>query len=86
MAIWTEISQRYDLNFIELPETCGEVALEANRNAARSRSACIAAWCARSRPGAHGTVVYGRADMPDDFAYIVAKALDEQQHLLQWKH
>jgi len=32
-----------------------------------------------------GTVVYGRADMPDDFAYVVAKAMDEQQHLLQWK-
>jgi len=33
-----------------------------------------------------GTVVYGRADMPEDFAYIVAEALNEQQHLLQWKH
>jgi len=31
-----------------------------------------------------GTVVYGRADMPDDFAYAVAKALDEQQQLFQW--
>jgi TRAP-type uncharacterized transport system substrate-binding protein len=33
-----------------------------------------------------GTVVYGRADMPDKFAYDVAKALDEQQGLLQWSH
>ncbi len=33
-----------------------------------------------------GTVVYGRDDMPDDFAYAVAKAIDEQQDLLQWKH
>ena len=33
-----------------------------------------------------GTVVYGRDVMPDDFAYAVAKAMDEQQHLLQWKH
>jgi TRAP-type uncharacterized transport system substrate-binding protein len=24
--------------------------------------------------------------MPDDFAYTVAKALDEQQSLLQWAH
>jgi len=31
-----------------------------------------------------GTVVYGRADMPDGFAYLVAKALDEQQDLFQW--
>ena len=33
-----------------------------------------------------GTVIYGRADMPDGFAYDVAKAMDEQQHLLQWRH
>jgi uncharacterized protein len=33
-----------------------------------------------------GTVVYGRDDMPDDFAYDVARALDEQQQLLQWRH
>jgi TRAP-type uncharacterized transport system substrate-binding protein len=31
-----------------------------------------------------GTVIYGRDDMPDDFAYTLARALDEQQHLLQW--
>jgi hypothetical protein len=25
-------------------------------------------------------------DMPDDFAYLVARALDEHQDLLQWSH
>jgi TRAP-type uncharacterized transport system substrate-binding protein len=34
----------------------------------------------------NGTVVYGRTDMPDDFAYILAKALDEHQDLLNWSH
>jgi len=33
-----------------------------------------------------GTVIYGRTDMPDDFAYAVAKALDEQQDLFQWSN
>ena len=33
-----------------------------------------------------GHAVFGRADMPDDFAYLVAKALDEHQDLLQWTH
>jgi len=33
-----------------------------------------------------GTVIYCRADTPDDFAYIVAHAMDEQQQLLQWSH
>jgi TRAP-type uncharacterized transport system substrate-binding protein len=31
-----------------------------------------------------GTAIYGRADMPASFAYLVAKALDEQQDLFQW--
>jgi uncharacterized protein len=31
-----------------------------------------------------GNVIYGRTDMPDDFAYTLAKALDEHQDLLQW--
>ena len=33
-----------------------------------------------------GTAIYGRDDMPEDFAYAVAKAIDEQQQLLQWTH
>lgn len=32
-----------------------------------------------------GTAVYGTDDMPDEFAYVVAKELDEQ-HRLQWEH
>ena len=43
---------------------------------------------AQTRPiktlGRTGTVIYGRDDMPDDFAYTLAKAMDEQQELLQW--
>jgi TRAP-type uncharacterized transport system substrate-binding protein len=33
-----------------------------------------------------GTVVYGRDDMPEEFAYDLAKAMDLQQHLLHWTH
>ena len=33
-----------------------------------------------------GHAVYGRDDMPDSFAYAVAKALDEHQDLLPWSH
>src|SRR5262249_29902158 len=33
-----------------------------------------------------GHAVYTRADVPDAFAYAVAKALDEQQQLFQWSH
>jgi uncharacterized protein len=34
----------------------------------------------------NGTVIYGRTDMPDDFAYTLAKALDEHRELLEWTH
>jgi TRAP-type uncharacterized transport system substrate-binding protein len=34
----------------------------------------------------NGTAVYGRTDMPDDFAYTLAKALDEHQDLFGWSH
>ncbi len=33
-----------------------------------------------------GTSIYGRTDMPEDFAYTLAKALDENQALLHWTH
>lgn len=34
--------------------------------------------------GRSGQAIFGRADMPDDFAYAVAKAMDEKQSLLKW--
>jgi len=33
-----------------------------------------------------GTALYGRDDMPDDFAYTLARAIDERQDLLQWSN
>ena len=34
----------------------------------------------------NGTVIYGRTDMPEEFAYTLAKALDEHRDLLEWTH
>jgi TRAP-type uncharacterized transport system substrate-binding protein len=34
--------------------------------------------------GTSGEAVYGRDDLPQQFAYDVAKALDEQHGLLKW--
>jgi uncharacterized protein len=34
--------------------------------------------------GRTGEAVYGRDDMPDDFACTLAKAIDEHKDLLQW--
>jgi TRAP transporter TAXI family solute receptor len=86
--IWTEISQKYDLNFIELPD---DLLAELAREGEQDRGIIPAGlYRGIERPiptvVRTGTAVYGRTDMPDDFAYIVAKAMDEQQQLLQWRH
>jgi para-nitrobenzyl esterase len=87
-SIWTEISQKFDLNFIELPD---DLLAELAREGEQERGTIPAGLyrgIVRPIPTVvrTGTVVYGRDDMPDDFAYDVAKALDEQQQLLQWRH
>ena len=86
--IWTEISQKFNLYFIELPE---ELLAKLARDGEQERGVIPAGlYRGIERPiptvVRTGTVIYGRADMPDDFAYTVAKAMDEQQQLLQWRH
>jgi TRAP-type uncharacterized transport system substrate-binding protein len=84
--IWYEESQRQDLVYLQLPEdllTKLALALDLERHdipvgLLRGLETPIHT-VART-----GTAVYGRADMPDKFAYLVAKALDEQQDLFEW--
>ena len=87
-SIWTEISQEQDLRFIELPD---DLLAELAREGEQQRGTIpVGLYPGVTRPiptvVRTGTVVYGRDDLPDAFAYDVAKALDEQQHLLQWRH
>jgi uncharacterized protein len=84
--IWYEASQKYDLRYIELPNDLltnlqkdydmlpGTIPLGLLRGVDRPIKTVTST----------GDAFYGRTDMPDDFAYAVAKAMDEQQHLLQW--
>ena len=86
--IWTEISQKFDLHFIQLPD---DLLTKLAREGEQERGTVPAGLYRgidRAIPTVvrTGTVVYGRADMPEDFAYIVARAMDEQQQLLQWRH
>jgi para-nitrobenzyl esterase len=87
-SIWTEISQKFDLNFIALPDDL--LAQLATEGEQERGTIPVGLYRGVVRPiptvVRTGTVIYGRDDMPDDFAYDVAKAMDEQQHLLQWKH
>ena len=86
--IWTEISQKFNLNFIELPDDL--LAKLAKDGDAERGIIPAGLYRGIERPiptiVRTGTAIYGRTDMPDDFAYLVAKAMDEQQQLLQWRH
>ena len=86
--IWYEASQRYDLRYLELPEPLlsklakdsdmqpGTIPLGLLRGVDRPIRTVVRT----------GIAIYGRSDMPDDFVYTVAKAIDEHQDLLQWSH
>jgi hypothetical protein len=87
-TVWTELAQNFDLTFIQLPEDLLSKLAKENEQ----QIVTIPLGLYRGIDHAIRTVartghsVYGRADMPDDFAYAVAKAMDEQQELLQWSH
>ena len=86
--IWTEISQRFDLNFLQLPDDLLDKLAREGEQERGTIPAGLYRGIDRPIPTMvrTGTAIYGRSDMPDDFAYIVAKAMDEQQQLLQWRH
>jgi len=86
--VWYEVSQRYDLTYLQLPEDLlAKIAKESDMERRDIPDGLLRGidhpipTVART-----GHAVYGREDMPDHFAYIVAKAMDEHQDLLQWAH
>ena len=86
--VWYEVSQKLDLRFVTLPRDL--LAKIAKENDMEFHDIPIGLLRGIDRPiptiARSGHVVFGRADMPDAFAYAVAKAMDEQQQLLQWTH
>ncbi len=82
--VWYELSQKSNLRFLQLPEDLLASMAKASEweigytpvNLMRGMDTPIRTIYTS------GTVVYGRADMPDQFAYDVARALDAQKRLL----
>ena len=86
--IWYEVSQKFDLNYLELaPDLRAKLAKDLYLE---QENIPLGLFRGVDRPiptvARTGTVIYGRTDMPDEFAYTLAKAMDEHQDLLQWTH
>jgi uncharacterized protein len=84
--LWYEISQKSDLRFLQLPDDL--LADLAKRYDWEIGDAPLGLLRGIDRPikslRSSGTVIYGRDDLPDQFAYDVARAMDEGKHLLIW--
>jgi TRAP transporter TAXI family solute receptor len=86
--VWYEVSQKYNLTYLQLPEDLLDALAAQNDLQRGSIPNGLLRGIDRPIPTVvrTGHVVFGRDDMPEDFAYLVAKALDEHQDLLQWSH
>ena len=87
-SIWTDICQKFDLTFIELPDDLLNILAVEGEQERGVIPPGLYRGVDREIPTVvrTGTVIYCRDDTPDDFAYDAAKAMDEQQQLLQWSH
>jgi TRAP transporter TAXI family solute receptor len=84
--IWYQLSQKYDLRYLNLDDTLLDKLAREQNMERRDIPEGLLRGVDRPIPtvGVHVEVIYGRDDMPDSFAYDVAKAIDEHQELLAW--
>jgi len=84
--MWYEISQRFDLTYLQLPEELlAKLAQSGEMERVNIPDGLLRGIEHPIPSVAHsGVAIYGRTDTPDDFAYTVARALDEHQDFFQW--
>jgi len=84
--VWLEVSQNYKLNYLQLPDQLLDKLAKELDMMPGTIPVGLLPGIERPIPTVvrTGTVIYCRADAPDDFAYTVARAMDEHQDLLQW--
>ena len=84
--MWYQVTQKYDLKFLDLEPDLRQRLVRDFKYKEAVMPLNTFRGVDRPIPTVvrDGTVIFGRTDMPDDFAYTLAKALDEHQELLQW--
>ncbi len=83
--VWYQISQQFDLTYLELPPPLrAKLSKDYDMVPLRIPTGFLKGiWRPIPTVGYIGNSVYGRADMPDAFAYDLAKAIDEHKELLE---
>jgi TRAP-type uncharacterized transport system substrate-binding protein len=83
-SVWYEMSQKADLRYIQLPDDLLEKMAKATEWEIGNTPWRLLRGMDRpiKTIRTSGTVIFCRADLPDQFTYDVAKALDEQKHVL----
>jgi TRAP-type uncharacterized transport system substrate-binding protein len=86
-AWWTTISQKFDLYFLELPEELLRLIAQQNVDAEviEVHHSLLRGVDRRIKTlGRSGESVFARDDTPDQAAYDLAKAIDENHGALKW--
>ncbi len=86
-AYWTKISQKFDLYFLELPEDLLKIILQQNVDAemVEVQNSLLKGINRRIKTlGRSGEAIFIREDAPEQAAYDLAKAIDENHGALKW--
>jgi uncharacterized protein len=83
---WIDVTEHQNMRFLDLPADLKKKLVEGYdlQEVAIPEGLLRGFDHAMQGIGRTGDAIYGRDDMPDDFAYALAKALDEHKDLLQW--
>ncbi len=86
-SFWTSISQKYDLHFLELPDELRQTIVDKNVDAELvDAQQCLLNGLDRriKTVGRSGEAFFIRDDAPEQAAYDLAKAIDENRGQLKW--
>ena len=86
-AYWTAISQKFDLYFLELPEDLLKLIAQQNVDAefVEVHQNLLKGVNRRIKTlGRSGEAIFVRDDTPEQAAYVLAKAIDENHGVLKW--
>ncbi len=86
-SYWTSLSQKFDLYFLELPEDLLKLIARQNVDAevVEAHHSLLKGIKRRIKTlGRSGEAIFARDDMPEQAAYDLAKAIDENHGALKW--